>query len=58
MNKFKCPNCNYTSNKFLHKCPKCGYERLLGKEILLGKEKNKFKGGRNKSFVGNTRKGK
>lgn len=68
---FKCPNCDYMSNKFIHKCPKCGYERLLKKEILLkdGSAKNnrelrrkkrldgdKFRGGRNKSFVGVGRK--
>lgn len=71
MSSFKCPNCDYMSNKFIHKCPKCGYERLLGKEILLenGSAKNnrelrrkkrldgdKFRGGRNKSFIGAGRK--
>ena len=71
MPSFKCPNCDYMSNKFIHKCPKCGYERLLGKEILVENESikntrelkrkkrldgDKFRGGRNESFVGTSRK--
>jgi len=67
MPSFRCPNCNNVSNKFVNKCPKCGFERGLGKEMTDNdggfksdrerKRKrrldgDKFRGGRNKSFVG------
>jgi len=63
---FKCPNCNKHSNKFIHKCPDCGYAVGMGKEISIDDMKNvtnkkelreqkqrlrnKFIGGRNKGI--------
>ena len=70
MPKFRCPNCGLHSNKFVNKCPKCGFTRGIGKEISddgrnfkNSRERrrqrsidgNKFRGGRNESFVGTGR---
>jgi len=67
MPRFRCPSCNRCSNKFINKCPDCGYERGKGKEIKVDDEdiktnrelqrkrsiaRNKFRGGRNKNISG------
>ena len=71
MPAFRCPSCGRNSNKFVIKCPDCGYTRGVGKEISTDNESaktnrelrrdrriagNKFRGGRNKGFVGTGRK--
>ena len=70
MSNFKCPNCGVHSNKFINACPECGFKRGTGKEMTDndGDFKNnrerkrkrrldgdKFRGGRNESFVGTGR---
>lgn len=70
MSNFKCPNCDAHSNRFIITCPKCGFTRGLGKDMTdkdgnfkndrerrrqRSLDENKFRGGRNKSFVGTGR---
>ena len=67
MPRFRCVNCGKHSNKFYSKCPDCGYTRMEGKGIKVDSvevkntrelqeqkklSKNKFRGGRNESFIG------
>ena len=70
MPSFRCPNCKKHSNKFVTVCSDCGFTRGIGKEMIdkdgnfkTDRERerkrridgNKFRGGRNESFVGTGR---
>lgn len=70
MPDFRCPSCGRQSNQFIIKCPDCGFTRGVGKEMTdddgnftnnrerrreRRRAKDKFRGGRNESFVGTGR---
>jgi predicted ATP-dependent serine protease len=71
MHSFRCPYCGKHTNKWISKCPDCGFERILGKGVKVENEdikynrgssrermqlRNRFIGGRNQSLVGESHK--
>jgi len=66
MTTFRCPYCGWHSNKWIDKCPDCGFTRN-GKEVIIDngdikhnrgssrerrKVRDNFRGGRNTTFAG------
>jgi len=71
MTNFRCPYCGRHSNKWLAKCPDCGFERTLDKGVNVAngdikhnrgssreirKIRDPFRGGRNQTFAGESHK--